>query len=142
LCYPETWLEMPSIAQYGGRSKKTVGLFTDDPLKLEFGSTKMLVDLGAEKLVAATRDQEQIAIEIKSFLGTSEINEFHTALGQYLNYRQLLRLLDPTRKLYLAVLLDKYNSFFSEEFPMMIVQEYAMMIVVYDQLEEVIVTWR
>jgi XisH protein len=115
---------------------------TDDPLKLEFGSTKMLVDLGAEKLVAATRDQEQIAIEIKSFLGTSEINEFHTALGQYLNYRQLLRLLDPTRKLYLAVPLDTYNSFFSEEFPMMIVQEYAMMIVVYDQLEEEIVTWR
>ena len=115
---------------------------TDDPLKLEFGSTRMLADLGAEKLMAAQRGLERIAVEVKSFVGPSEINEFHTALGQYLNYRQLLQLTDTSRKLYLAVPIDTYNSFLSEDFPTLMLQKYEVTLIVYDQLEEVIVAWK
>ncbi len=59
----------------------------------------MYVDLGAEKLLAAERDGREIAVEIKSFLGLSAINEFHSALGQFLNYRLALGKLEPSRSI-------------------------------------------
>jgi len=59
----------------------------------------MAVDLGAEKLIAATKDHQKIAVEIKSFL--EAISEFHTALGQFLNYRAVLKRKDPDRVLFL-----------------------------------------
>ena len=63
---------------------------TDDPLKLTYGGVNMLIDLGAEKLIAAQKDSEQIAVEVKSFISESAISEFHTSLGQFLNYRLAL----------------------------------------------------
>ena len=63
----------------------------------------MYVDLGAEKLIAAEKDGHKIVVEIKSFLATSNISEFHTAVGQFLNYRLALEGEEPERKLYLAV---------------------------------------
>ena len=41
---------------------------THDPLKLELGGKDMYVDLGAERLLAAEKGGEQIAVEIKSFV--------------------------------------------------------------------------
>ncbi|HEY9802629.1 MAG TPA: element excision factor XisH family protein [Leptolyngbyaceae cyanobacterium] len=55
---------------------------TDDPLSLQLDSDQVFIDLGAERLIAAQRDNEKIAVEIKSFLAPSSLSEFHTALGQ------------------------------------------------------------
>lgn len=41
-------------------------------------------------ILAAERGTEKIAVEIKSFLGDSELFEYHAALGQFLNYRLAL----------------------------------------------------
>jgi predicted RecB family endonuclease len=61
---------------------------TNDPLSFTVGGVKMSVDLAAEKLIAAEREGEKIAVEVKSFLEkSSAISEFHTALGQFINYR-------------------------------------------------------
>jgi hypothetical protein len=65
-------------------------LITDDPLRIKAGGADMEIDLGAEKLIAAERGEEKIAVEIKSFIGTSNILEFHTAVGQFINYRVAL----------------------------------------------------
>jgi hypothetical protein len=46
---------------------------------------------------------------------TTDITEFHTALGQFLNYRSALKLVEPERVLYLAVPEDVYNEFFCSE---------------------------
>lgn len=48
---------------------------TDDPLILKIGERSKFVDLGAEKLIAAERDSQKIAVEIKSFLSPSPIKE-------------------------------------------------------------------
>ena len=56
-------------------------VITDDPLKLQVGGVEMYVDLGAEKIIAAEKDGEKIAVEIKSFIGSSNISEFHTAIS-------------------------------------------------------------
>jgi hypothetical protein len=88
--------------------EKEQWVVTDDPLELEWEEVAVKIDLGAERLIAAERDREKIAVEIKSFIGTSAINDFHTALGQFLNYRIMLEVKEPDRLLYLAVPLETY----------------------------------
>lgn len=114
---------------------------THDPFYLSFGGVEMYVDLGAERLIAAEKENEQIAIEIKSFLAPSAISEFHTAIGQFINYRCAIKQLDPNRTLYLAVPLEAYNTFFNLQFPQIIIQECQIKIMVYDRTEEIISKW-
>lgn len=116
---------------------------THDPLKIKVGTVDMEIDLGAERLLAAERGEEKIAVEIKSFLASaSAISEFHTALGQFINYRAALRREEPTRILYLAVPDLVYNSFFQLDFPSSILQENAVKIIVYDIKLEQISLWK
>ena len=101
----------------------------------------MAIDLGAELLIAVERDGEKIAVEIKSFVSASAISEFHTALGQYLNYRRALAKTDPDRMLYLAIPFETYDSFFSLPFVREAVDDFRMRLIVYDAEEEVIIKW-
>jgi hypothetical protein len=114
---------------------------TDDPLFLEFGGVDMYVDLGAEKLVAAEKDGQKIAVEVKGFVGASIISEFHRALGQLMNYRLALNVQNPERVLYLAVPLDIYESFFMLVFGQTAIQSYQLKLIVYDEKKEVIIKW-
>lgn len=114
---------------------------THDPLFLNFAQVEMYVDLGAEPLIAAEKDERQIAVEIKTFLGSSAINEFHTALGQYLNYLVALEDQHPDRVLYLAIPVETYESFFRLEFGQIAVRRYQLKLIVYDPIREVIVKW-
>src|SRR4051812_14785710 len=76
---------------------------THDPLRLSFGLHDVYVDLGAERVLAAEKSGEKIAVEIKTFLGSSEIRDFELALGQFIFYRSLLARTEADRKLFLAV---------------------------------------
>jgi XisH protein len=114
---------------------------THEQLPLSFELGDMYVDLGAEKILAAQRDSEKIAVEIKSFVRASAISEFHTALGQFLNYRLALSEQDPERKLYLAVPNDTYTSFFAIRLVQNIIRTYALKIITYNPDLEVIVEW-
>jgi XisH protein len=116
---------------------------THDPLQIKVGGVDMEIDLGAERLLAAERSGEKIAVEIKSFLASaSAISEFHTALGQFINYRAALRREEPERVLYLAVPDLTYNSFFQLDFPASMVQENAVKLIVYNIKSEQIVLWK
>ncbi len=61
-------------------------------MRLEVGGTKFEIDLGAQQLLAVERDQEKIAVEIKTFLSASPLTDYHAALGQFLNYRLALEI--------------------------------------------------
>jgi len=98
--------------------------------------------LGAEQVLAAERGNEKIAIEIKSFLGESELFDYHAALGQFLNYKLALQLSDPDRTLFLAVPVQTWRSLFDREFPKKSVQEYQVKLIIYDSVNEVIVQWQ
>lgn len=67
--------------------------------------------MAASSTIAAERDSEKIAVEIKSFIGDSDISAFHMALGQYLNYCQALEEQDPSRMVYLAIPVETYEDF-------------------------------
>jgi glucose-6-phosphate 1-dehydrogenase len=101
----------------------------------------MQIDLGAERLIAATRGQEKIAVEVKSFTKPSAISEFYTAVGQYLNYRRALRSQEPSRILYLAVPSQTYDEFFRLRFVQEGVDEYQMRLVVYEIEDRSILQW-
>ena len=59
---------------------------TDDPLRLKYKAVNLSVDLAAERALAAERDGEKIAVEIKSFLNASTINDLKLAIGQFSLY--------------------------------------------------------
>ena len=115
---------------------------TEDPLRFQYGNVKFQVDLALERIVAAEKEGEKIAVEIKSFLNPSAVTDFYPALGQFLSYRLGLSATEPERILYLAVPLDAYETFFQLEFTQEAIQLYQILLIVYDPVNEVIVQWR
>lgn len=116
-------------------------IITDDPLKVEVGGAKFEIDLGAERLLAAERKGIKIAVEIKTFLSDSPITDYHSALGQFLNYRLALELSEPDRILYLAIPATVHEAFFQREFLQISVERYHIQRIIYDPVKEVIVQW-
>ena len=114
---------------------------TRDPLSFKFGDVNFQVDLAAERLFAAEKSGEKIAVEIKIFLNPSAVTDFYTALGQFLSYRLALQTLEPERTLYLAIPADAYQTFFRLEFTQTVVRQYQVSLIVYEPVEEVIVQW-
>ena len=86
------------------------------PLTLRYGTTKLEIDLGAEQIFVAQKNNIQIAIEVKSFAAASLVYEFHQAIGQYVHYRMVLRRTQPDRLPYLALPNEIYERFFNMDF--------------------------
>jgi len=114
---------------------------THDPLFISFAQVEMYIDLGAERVLAAEKSGQQIAVEVKSFLGSSTIAEFYTALGQFLSYRLALEVQHVGRVLYLAVPIDAYDDFFRLEFGQLAQKRYELRLIVYDVEREEIRQW-
>lgn len=118
--------------------EKQQWLITHDPLELQFEGSKVKIDLSAERLIAAEKGEERIAVEIKSFASNSAVSEFHTALGQFLNYQIMLEETESQRVLYLAVPEETYVSFFQTRIA---VERHKVKMIVYNPVKEVIVKW-
>ncbi len=114
---------------------------TADPLDLTIGEVELFADLGAERVIAAEKGNEKIAVEIKSFVGQSPVSEFHKALGQYENYRSSLEELDPERTVWLAVPFEAWNDFFQRPFIQKAVARHNLELIIFDITNETIVQW-
>nr|WP_202925032.1 XisH family protein [Myxacorys almedinensis] len=115
-------------------------VITDDPLVVRYGPTNLKVDLGAERIIAAQRETETVAVEIKSFLDPSAVNDFHTAVGQYLHYQLAFNYNQWSRKLYLAVPKEIYDTQFEKPL-FRDSQTYRIRILVYSTENQEILTW-
>ncbi|MBD2513507.1 XisH family protein [Nostoc sp. FACHB-973] len=117
-------------------------IITHDPFTIRISEAiKLQIDLAAENAIAAERNTEKIAVEIKSFIADSDISEFHTALGQYLNYCQALEEQEADRILYLAVPSETHQDFFQLSFVQRTLQRYQVKLIVYDPKQEEIKQW-
>lgn len=114
---------------------------THDPFFIRYGDTDFYIDLGAEKILAAEKGGTKIAVDIKSFLSDSITYEFHTALGQYINYRNILDETEPDRILYLAVPSDIYDSFFKSRFGQLAISKNNLKIISYHSERKEIEEW-
>ncbi|MFG3819498.1 element excision factor XisH family protein [Limnothrix redekei] len=115
---------------------------TDDPLILKIGARSVFVDLGAERLIAAERGSEKIAIEIKSFLSASLVSDLENAWGQFFMYARALEKREPDRILYLAVTQETFNTIFQEPIGQLLLEEPGFHLVVFDAETEKIAEWK
>ena len=115
---------------------------TNDPLLLQFGEINLYADLGAEKVIAAENNGQKICVEVKSFVNESFISGFHTAVGQFIHDRLILKEKDPERVLYLAISSDVYNTFFNLQLVQASIKANRLKYLVYQVKDEVIVKWK
>ena len=102
---------------------------------------QLSTDLGAERLIAAERGAEKIAIEIKSFLQMSQVTDLERAIGQYTLYLWHLEAQEPDRTLYVAVPTHAYDGIFSTPVGRMTRQRLAMKLIVFDVLGKGDLQW-
>lgn len=114
---------------------------TNDPYILNIGSRDLFVDLGAEKLLSADKDEQKIAGEIKSFIGQSRVNDLENALGQYTLYSDIMRDIDPNRRLYLAITKDVFETLFQEPIGEILLKNQRFNLLVFDAQQEVVESW-
>ncbi len=114
---------------------------THNPLHIKIEDIDYYIDLGAEILIAAEKENEKIAVEIKSFVGHSRVNDLHGAMGQFVNYYVALQEDEPERILFLAVPEIVYNSFFKKTIIQKTLAYVNAKIIVYDAENQRIVQW-
>ena len=88
---------------------------TADPLRSAIGQRQTFIDIGAENLLAANRQGQDIAVEVKSFLSPSLLEDLYKAVGQFLMYKLALAESHPRKILYLAIPLTAWNTIVADE---------------------------
>ena len=117
-------------------------IITHEQYPLKYGTSEIYVDLAAEEPIAAEKEGRKIAVEVKSFIKGSTVSEFHTALGQFLNYRTAIEISEePERILYLAVPVEIYDTFLKFAPAKTNVDRYGVRLVTYDPIREKINQW-
>ena len=114
---------------------------THDPLVLQWGYKDLFVDLGAERLLAADKGDQKIAVEVKSFSGPSEIDDLEKALGQFILYHDILEEREPDRRLYLAIPKEIHDDLFQEPVGQLLLKRERVRLLVFDPAAGVIVQW-
>jgi len=119
---------------------------TDDPyiLRLRDEQNKdriFPVDLGAEKLIAAQKGKEKIAIEIKTFEGSSLINDYHKALGQYMDYLAGLEVQEVFRKLYLSVSEEAYDKLMKNPLSKLSLKRFKVRLLIVNVESNQVIRW-
>jgi hypothetical protein len=116
---------------------------TDDPYYLNAKPHKLRVDLGAEKVIAAERGVDKIAVEIKSFAKDSFIYEFYEVSGQYQFYEEFLIDQDHERILYLAISEVIYRArFLPDESVMRMCQKIGIKFIIVNISSQIIKEWK
>ncbi len=114
---------------------------TKENLQLRWGVKYTYVDIAAEKIFVAEKEGRKIAVEVKSFVGKSDIVELEKALGQFRLYRLALRKKESERELFLAIPKEVYNELFVNPDGMELIESEDLKIIVFDKIEEEIVRW-
>lgn len=109
-------------------------LFDTDP--------ELITDLGTERTIAAERENEKIAVEIKSFLGSSQVVDLQRAIGQYTLYEEFLKVQEPDRELYLAVPRYAFEDIFDREVGRVAIQKVGLKLIVFFPSGKEDLLWR
>jgi XisH protein len=112
---------------------------TDDPFPIKWLGTTLQVDFGAEKIFAAEKDGRKIAVEVKSFIGASKIDDLKDAVGQFILYRSALKTTFPERELFLALRDTAYaNTFEHPEGEILRIEENIKIIIFNAETQEIV----
>ena len=136
---------MPAKDTYHNQVKNALikdgWMITADPYSIKYEDAELYADLAAQKPIAAEREGQKIVVEIKSFIGRSLMYDFHSALGQYIVYRNLIQLTAPEYTLYLAIDDVVYTNFFQRKSIQVITKENQLLLIVVEMEKEEILQW-
>ncbi len=115
---------------------------THDPFILKIGTKVLSADLGAERVLLAEKEHRKIIVEVKSFIGQSEVKDLQQAVGQYMMYLRIMaRHHIDDRTLYVAITEQAYRNVFEIEVGQLFLQDQFLRLIVFDPVEEVITQW-
>jgi XisH protein len=114
---------------------------THDPFPMQIGRKRLSADLGAERLINAEKGAQKIVVEVKSFVGRSDVKDLEQALGQYVLYRQVLNEMQSDRNLYLAISQPAFKSVFTIELGQVLLKNQIIKLIVFDEKSEAILQW-
>jgi len=137
---------MPARDRYHDQVKNALikegWTITHDPLRVKWGKKDLYIDLGAEHfLLAAEKDQRKIAVEVRSFLGLSEMADLEQAIGQYTVYHEVLVQVEPDRELFLAIDVVVYDELFMEPIGQLLLNNRRVRLIVFEPFTETIRQW-
>jgi XisH protein len=136
---------MPARDRYHDQVKNALikdgWTITQDPLHVKWARKDMFIDLGAERILAAQKGTRKIAVEVKSFLGLSDMADLEQAIGQYTIYHEVLSRVDPDRSLFLAVDEEVYVNLFEDSIGKLLVDNRRIQLIVFDPQTETIRQW-
>ncbi len=121
--------------------EKDEWIVTNEQLRLKIGRRSIFIDIVAEKLIAAERKGQKIAVEVKSFVSASPIHDLEEALGQFILYSKVLNQQEPDRILYLAVNRSIFQTLFSEEVGQLLLATTDLRLIVFEPQTQEIVQW-
>lgn len=136
---------MPALDIYHDNFKNALikegWIITHDPYTLTFGNKDVFIDIGAERVLAAEKDNKKIAIEIKCFRGASDIRDLEMAVGQYVFYRSLLKRFEADRHLFLAIPESVFVNTLNEPIAQPVIEDLKISLIAFDPQREEIVKW-
>ncbi len=108
------------------------------PFAINYGNTFVYADLKLSR-----EEQEIIVVEIKCFSSdSSEVSEFHLAVGQYISYRTAMQVSQQEVPIFLAIPMRAYDTFISiNPVTLTIIQQNMVHLIVVDLVEEVVQQW-
>ena len=116
---------------------------THDPLSILVEATTLLIDIGAEQMVTANRNDERIAVEIKSFVSLSAVQDLKEAAGQFWLYELALQKspVHRDRMLFLAIRDEMYQSVFVKGIGKLFLENHAIRFIIFDPDTEEVLEW-
>lgn len=114
---------------------------THDPYRIKWKKKNLFIDLGASKTTNSDRI-DKIAIEVKSFIGKSNIEDLEKAVGQYILYRTVLDRIEPDRELLLAIDNFTFEDIFIDAIGELLLSDKIVKLLVFDPRAEVILKWK
>jgi hypothetical protein len=97
--------------------------------------------LAADAPLGAEKEGRKIAVEIKSFVGSSTITDLERAFGQMFIYTSVLEEEEPERLLYLALTDKTYADVFDEAAMLRLLTRARARLLLFDAEQEVITEW-
>lgn len=116
-------------------------VITQDPYIVPSGGINFRIDLESEKVLAAEKEGEQIAVEVKSLIGASLVYAFYPAFGQYLFYRDALKDEGIDQEVFMAISNISYFRIFRIPFLIRRIKQYNLKFIVVNTTEQKIVKW-
>ncbi|MDM8561264.1 element excision factor XisH family protein [Candidatus Parabeggiatoa sp. HSG14] len=110
-------------------------------LHLSYGGRNVYVDLGAEQPIGAEKEGNKIAVEVKSFVGESDVHELGQSIVQYNMYRDILSEIESERDLHLAVPSFTFGRILSELLGQLLIRKEQLKLIIFEETKEIIRKW-